>query len=375
MEALTRVSDQDLIPAWSLLTVVGSVAFLLSLLNFRQELGEFGVGIGPILAVSLTAALSCGIFYAGIVLARSQLLARDEWTIVLAGFGGGLFTTTSLVITVVVRTIEGRPVSEPLFPVLVVGALGTLGGVLIGQQYVRARQDRRDAEESRDAVVFTNSLLRHDVRNDLQVINGHVSLLLNDEDSEVQERASAIRSQTESIDNLLAEVESLTEVLTGTYETEPVDVVPMLSDIASKTDESHDHVDVGTDLPDGLRVEGGDGLYSVFDNLVENAVQHARNGAVTIRLLAERVDGERARIRVADDGPGIPSDERNAVFERGVSQDDSGGHGLYVARTIVESLDGDITAEESDLGGAAFVVTLHLATDHNTDDGGDRQST
>jgi signal transduction histidine kinase len=71
---------------------------------------------------------------------------------------------------------------------------------------------------------------------------------------------------------------------------------------------------------------------------------------------------------VADDGPGIPEAERERVFESGVSSD-GGGHGLYVARTIVDTLDGDIRVEESELGGAAFVVELPLADEQ--EDGSD----
>ena len=80
-----------------------------------------------------------------------------------------------------------------------------------------------------------------------------------------------------------------------------------------------------------------------------------------------RREDDEAVVRVADDGPGIPESERDRVFERGVSTD-GGGYGLYVAETVVERLGGDIYVEESDLGGAAFVVEVPLAEDPNTAD-------
>jgi len=68
------------------------------------------------------------------------------------------------------------------------------------------------------------------------------------------------------------------------------------------------------------------------------------------------------RVRIADDGPGIPPEQRRLVFERGEKGRGSSGtgFGLYFVDSMVESYDGRIWVEESDSGGAAFVIELPL---------------
>ena len=82
-------------------------------------------------------------------------------------------------------------------------------------------------------------------------------------------------------------------------------------------------------------------------------------------------DGERARMVVEDDGPGVPPDQRDLVFERfgrmeeARSRDHGGaGLGLPLASRIVARHGGTLELDDSELGGARFVVTLPVvATD------------
>ena len=102
-------------------------------------------------------------------------------------------------------------------------------------------------------------------------------------------------------------------------------------------------------------------LRQVTRNLADNAARHART---LVRLgVTETPDG--ALLTVEDDGGGIPSGEREHVFERFVRLDeararDAGGSGLGLAivREIVRSHGGDVRADAGTTGGARFVVTL-----------------
>jgi signal transduction histidine kinase len=99
-------------------------------------------------------------------------------------------------------------------------------------------------------------------------------------------------------------------------------------------------------------------------NMVDNAIRHARS---TIRLecIPSR---DRVEIVVADDGPGVPPDERRRIFDRFVRLDsprarDSGGAGLGLAivAQITEAHHGTVAVYESPSGGAQFVFCLPLA--------------
>lgn len=366
---------------WVVLAAAGSLLAAVALWHYWREIRVVGLGIGPIVAAALGVSLSTGVVYAALRLRTSDLHAREGWLVVGAGLGGGLFTALTHGLTMAVRAFEGRPLPEPTFPLLVAASVGILGGVVIGGEHVRTRRLAEQARETSDAMAFTNSLLRHDVRNALQIVDGHATLLARRDDDQVRESAETISGQTASLERIVTEVESVVEVLTGEQAGETADAGAVLDDAIGAVATDRAGVTVETDVDSELPVAGGDALYPVFSNVVGNAVEHGsgasnegspedegRNtdeNSVRIRVTAARENdvngnGDRAVVRVADDGPGVPEADRERIFERGVSND-GGGHGLYVARTVVDRLGGDVHVEESDLGGAAVVVEVPLA--------------
>jgi signal transduction histidine kinase len=352
---------------WVVLATLGCLLSGVAVWHYWNEIRAIGVGVGPVVAGAMSVALSTAVVYAALRLRESGRSALEGWLVVGCGVGGGLLTGAAYGATLVVRYAEGRPLVEPLFPLIVVGTIGVLAGVVIGEEYVSTRRLTERARESRDAMAFTNSLLRHDVRNALQIVDGHASVLADHEDGAVRESAETIAGQAESLERIVTEVESVVTVLTDDAGGEPVDVSGVVADAVESTVADRADVSFDTDLGGEWPVEGGEALYPVFSNLLGNAVEHAEDGGVYLRVTGRR-EGDSAVVRVADDGPGIPESERDRVFERGVSTD-GGGHGLYVAETVVERLGGDIYVEESDLGGAAFVVEVPLVEDPDADSG------
>jgi signal transduction histidine kinase len=104
-------------------------------------------------------------------------------------------------------------------------------------------------------------------------------------------------------------------------------------------------------------------LHQVLANLVANAVRHSpRGGRVLVRAVAD--DGL-ARLEVRDDGPGIPPEEAERVFERFYrsdharsAKDGGSGLGLSIARWIVDLHGGRIRAEAAEPHGCRMVVEL-----------------
>jgi two-component system sensor histidine kinase KdpD len=103
-------------------------------------------------------------------------------------------------------------------------------------------------------------------------------------------------------------------------------------------------------------------LSQVLSNLVENATKFAPRGS-EIRVAACR-DGGMLELRVTDQGPGIPADERVQIFETFYRSPHTGvrvsgtGLGLAIAKGLVEAHDGSIRVEEAAGGGACFIVRL-----------------
>jgi signal transduction histidine kinase len=176
--------------------------------------------------------------------------------------------------------------------------------------------------------------------------------------------APALR-QVDRVGALVAELLDLARIRAGrlTLSPRPADVAELARGVAERLRDvlarSGNALEVDAPGPVGAacdppRVE------QVLANLLVNASRHAPGARV--RLRAARV-GERAVLSVEDDGPGIPADARERVFD---PYEKAGGHGhgqglglgLYIARQIVEAHGGTIRAGECGSGGAAFEVVL-----------------
>jgi signal transduction histidine kinase len=143
---------------------------------------------------------------------------------------------------------------------------------------------------------------------------------------------------------------------------ESLDVTALLAATASRY--------AGARVP--VSVSAGPTLYAsanpeelrrVVANLVDNAVRHASS---TVVLAAHEETG-RAVLTVADDGPGIPADERERVFERFARLDDARdrdaggtGLGLAIVRELLRRSDGSISLQDNP-SGSGLVAVVHLA--------------
>src|SRR3954454_13830497 len=116
-----------------------------------------------------------------------------------------------------------------------------------------------------------------------------------------------------------------------------------------------------------LPMEGNpDELHRMIRNLLENAVRHTPE-KTTIELTARR-NGDQALLEVLDDGPGIPTEMEDQVFDRfvrgeGPADTAAGGGsglGLAIVRAVAESHGGSVAAGRSTYGGARFSVRLPL---------------
>lgn len=139
----------------------------------------------------------------------------------------------------------------------------------------------------------------------------------------------------------------------------PVDLAALVREELSQR--TRDHVEVHADL-ESCEVTGSRGqLARVLGNLVNNAQRHARS-RVTVTI---RSDGAWAVLEVADDGAGVPADERERIFERFVRLDDArtrdeggAGLGLAIARDVAVRHGGTLVVRAAPSGGALFELRL-----------------
>jgi len=185
---------------------------------------------------------------------------------------------------------------------------------------------------------------------------------------ESRERAiETIYAQARRLGRLVQDLGDAVRLSAGTFEVFPsrVDLAKLVRDQVEqeRLQAPRRRFDVeGASEP--VWVEGdSDRIAQVLSNLLTNAVKYAPEGAIHVRLARA---GEEVSIVVADEGPGIPPDRIDLVFEphvrlggrAGADQPRGSGLGLYIARGIVEAHGGRISAGNGPTGGAIFTVVL-----------------
>ena len=311
------------------------------------ELGGVSDSLGPALALALDGGLALAVIYAGRRLSRAGLSRRGEWRVARWTVAGSVTALAALGATLLVRVFEGRPLVEPAFPLLVSAGAGALAGAVAGYYAVRQASEARRAREATRAVSFVNHLLRHDLRNDLSTIQGYADL--DGDARDPDHRAVISRKAQEGIDRIDA-TSGIADTLLGDATLRQMDLADTARAVVDDVERARD-VTVETDLDEPAPVAATDGLRSVVDNLVENAAEHAGPGA-RVRV-AVRVDSETVTLTVADDGPGIPPDRRDALFD---AEGDMGG--LRIVEALVDAYGGRVSVDDSELGGALFEVTI-----------------
>ncbi|HKE99789.1 MAG TPA: HAMP domain-containing sensor histidine kinase [Actinomycetes bacterium] len=207
----------------------------------------------------------------------------------------------------------------------------------------------------------------HELRNPLTRIRSALEVDLAHPDT--ADRAVTHRGlldETIALQRLVEDLLHLARSDAGahTARREPVDLDDIVFRDATRL-RADGRVAVDVAAVSGAQVRGDpDQLARAVRNLTDNAARHART-MVTIALTEHE---QAAVLSVADDGPGIPADQRQSVFERFVRLDDArtaatggAGLGLAIARDIVRRHHGTISIDPDHHPGSRFIVTLPIA--------------
>ena len=227
------------------------------------------------------------------------------------------------------------------------------------------KEYERTVEEQRDSLKLLNQVVRHDIRNQLMVVESYTELLeesLPDDQSrtyartviEAAKQATEITETARDVTDVLLQVGS---------DRSPVGLRDELSGQIEQIRSDHDRttVSVDGDVPD-VTVLADDLLEAVFRNLLTNAVVHNNEDVAEIAV-STRVSDDAVRVSIADNGPGIEDKHKRQIFQEGEKSLKSGGTGvgLYLVETLVSKYGGDVWVEDAEPTGSVFVVELPLA--------------
>jgi len=241
-----------------------------------------------------------------------------------------------------------------------------IDGILVSSRDVTERRaSERRAEEQRDSLETLNQVLRHDIRNDLQLVTAYADMIADriDEESEAAEFIGTVRSRAEHAVELTTTAGNMADlVLEDDGNRERVALRGALRSQVDQLQSANPDAVITVDGEIPPREVEADGmLEAVFRNLLKNAIQHNDAELPEVTVAVED-RGDHVRVRVADNGPGIPDGQRDSVFGKGEKGLDSEGTGLglYLVRTLAERYGGDVWLGDG-AEGAVFVVELPTA--------------
>jgi PAS domain S-box-containing protein len=243
---------------------------------------------------------------------------------------------------------------------------GTAGVVRDVTEKVRRR---RELERQNDRLERFASVVSHDLRNPLNIAKAQAEMIRSEDGID---RVDDLLETLERMADLIDDVLALARQGRVVDDPDPVELGDVVENAADQV--GFDRREASLSVVDDLPMVMGDRqrLRALFENLFVNAVEHGsrdetgpsdgtgdsvevRVGTIDDRDVESSVRGG---FFVADDGPGIPPEERDRVFEVGYTNAEDGtGFGLNIVREIVEAHDWSIRVTEGDGGGARFEVT------------------
>ena len=356
--------------------------------TWRASAGQSFVYVAyPVRSLSLSAA--AGMQPALLVLATPRRGLFATWGVLARPLlWAGLI---ALVLSIVLAALIGRAFYRPVRRVTEAAVLMAEGDYaqrvpvagspelkrLAGAFNTMASQVRLSQQRLRDFVADVS----HELRSPLTSIGGFAQALLDGtaEDEQTRTRAAeVIRDESRRAASQVDELLDLSRVQSGqaamSREEVPVsELVGLCSELlGGRVRESGLRLEA--DVPQHLCVMGdGDRLEQVVSNLIDNALKHSPPGG-RVRIVARGVGQEWVEISVSDEGPGIPGDNLDLVFDRfyqGAGVRTGAGLGLAIAREIVRAHGGSIRAANGPEKGAVF--TVRLPTCHRQATGGQPQ--
>lgn len=264
----------------------------------------------------------------------------------------------------VVRDAAGRPIHYAVSAIPVRDASGKVTAVV---SLFRDVTQAREADQLKDDFL---SLISHELRTPLTTIQGAASMFLTQGDTLPAEAQDALRmdliNESERLSRMLKNMLALSAYQAGRLhiERDPFLIQPVLRQVGRELEARYPNHRARVVADRGLPPAEGDEelMTQVVRNLAENAAKYSPNGGTI--TLAAGVNGAELVVSVSDEGPGIPPEQQERIFQRfhRASTGTQGmGLGLYLCQRLVEAHGGRIWVESTPGQGSTFRFTIPSA--------------
>lgn len=258
----------------------------------------------------------------------------------------------SVLTTFVTKSSQRKPVEIRFSLLPSDGGYNGLTGVVRDVRARRHRQQKLDV---------LSRVLRHNVRNKLNLIFGHAQIIRDADDTHLQSAASQIE---EAADELMALSEKArtaqTEVGFNPAVEQQTDIAELVQHLAVQFRREYPAARLTTDLPEKLVVNTPKSYRIAVSELVENAIEHNPGETPVVRICLERRN-DGVYTMIEDECPPIPTTDRKAINDgKETPLVHSLGIGLWLANWVADTVGGQLELErlEDDSGNRA-TIALH----------------
>lgn len=237
---------------------------------------------------------------------------------------------------------------------------GDIRGVAAAMRDVTEQKEMEAelAERNRQLTVMER-ILRHNLQNEMNVIQGYADLIQEAGSGEVASYADTIDETTRRLLTIVDKQREITKLLASQPETDEFDLSTVVQRSIREARDRHPQATIRQFVPETLTAIATQNLGTAIKELIGNAVHYADRSAPTVTIRA-RAEQESAVLRIEDRGPGIPEMERKVLTgeEEIAPLYHGSGLGLWLVNVIVEQSGGSLSFETNDPRGS--VVTIRL---------------
>lgn len=229
-------------------------------------------------------------------------------------------------------------------------------GYVLNARNVTARK------ESRQQAVVLNRMLRHNLRNGLNVIIGHAEQFADAEVPEVAASGEAVVSKAWELHEQASYAKELADILESTHHTHrPHNLSVLVSETVDELADTYPEVKFSVDLPERVCVMAAPKLGLAVEHVVRNAAEHNDTATPWVEITARTpaTDAGVVELTIVDNGPGIPTDEKEVLLDGEETPLKHGsGLGLWIVNWIITRTGGRIAFESNEPRGSRVTLAL-----------------
>lgn len=218
---------------------------------------------------------------------------------------------------------------------------------------IRARRHRQQKLD------VLSRVLRHNVRNKLNLIFGHATIIKDADDDQFRRAAEQIENAADELMELSEKARTAqTEVGFNPSDDYSTDLVELTEHLAVKFRRDYPDVNITTNLPEELVANVPESYRIAVSELVENAIEHNPSGTPKVRIEVHR-EGDEIHTIIDDECPPIRESDLQAINEgKETPLVHSLGIGLWLANWVADTVGGELnlTRREDDSGNRATII-------------------